>query len=143
MNKEEAMKCRRAAQLYRALKQENEQLRQELMERERIDLRMNAEDAQVLAIVNAHSHPQPRLAAVATTLKQPFDFETAEIEPVDVHYKQISEPLPKRVTFLAKFALFVIIECAVWVAHHLGWVDLVAAMAISVFVFLLSNLWRT
>ena len=51
MTYEEAMKCRQAAQLYRQVKQENERLRQELEEKNRIDLRMNVEDAEVMAIL--------------------------------------------------------------------------------------------
>ena len=141
MTYEEAMKCRQAAQLYRQVKQENERLRQELEEKNRIDLRMNAADAEVMAIVNAR-HPQPQLAVVSTPSKLPFDFDTAEIEPVDVEYEQISEPIPEKLMYLARFYLFVIIECAVWVAHHFGWIDLVATLAISVFVFLLENFFR-
>lgn len=141
MTYEEAMKCRQAAQLYRQVKQENERLRQELAEKNRIDLRMNAEDAEVMAIVNAR-HPQPQLTVVSTPSKLPFDFDTAEIEPVDVEYEQISEPIPEKLMYLARFYLFVILECAVWVAHHFGWIDLVATLAISVFVFLLANFFR-
>lgn len=141
MTYEEAMKCRQAAQLYRQVKQENERLRQELAEKNQIDLRMNAEDAEVMAIVNAR-HPQPQLAVVSTPSKLPFDFDTAEIEPIDVEYEQISEPIPEKRMYLARFYLFVIIECAVWVAHHFGWIDLVATLAISVFVFLIANFFR-
>lgn len=141
MTYEEAMKCRQAAQLYRQVKQENERLRQELEEKNRIDLRMNAEDAEVMAIVNAR-HPQPQLAVVSTPSKLPFDFDTAEIEPVDVEYEQISEPIPEKLMYLARFYLFVILECAVWVAHHFGWINLVATLAISVFVFLIANFFR-
>lgn len=141
MTYEEAMKCRQAAQLYRQVKQENERLRQELAEKNRIDLRMNAEDAEVMAIVNAR-HPQPQLAVVSTPSKLPFDFDTAEIEPIDVEYEQISESIPEKLMYLARFYLFVIIECAVWVVHHFGWIDLVATLAISVFVFLLANFFR-
>ena len=141
MTYEEAMKCRQAAQLYRQVKQENERLRQELAEKNRIDLRMNAEDAEVMAIVNAR-HPQPQLAVVSTPSKLPFDFDTAEIEPIDVEYEQISEPIPEKLMYLARFYLFVILECAVWVAHHFGWINLVATLAISVFVFLLANFFR-
>lgn len=141
MTYEEAMKCRQAAQLYRQVKQENERLRQELAEKNRIDLRMNAEDAEVMAIVNAR-HPQPQLTVVSTPSKLPFDFDTAEIEPVDVEYEQISEPIPEKLMYLARFYLFVILECAVWVAHHFGWINLVATLAISVFVFLLANFFR-
>lgn len=141
MTYEEAMKCRQAAQLYRQVKQENERLRQELAEKNQIDLRMNAEDAEVMAIVNAR-HPQPQLAVVSTPSKLPFDFDTAEIEPIDVEYEQISEPIPEKLMYLARFYLFVIIECAVWVAHHFGWIDLVATLAISVFVFLIANFFR-
>lgn len=141
MTYEEAMKCRQAAQLYRQVKQENERLRQELAEKNRIDLRMNAEDAEVMAIVNAR-HPQPQLTVVSTPSKLPFDFDTAEIEPIDVEYEQISEPIPEKLMYLARFYLFVIIECAVWVSHHFGWIDLVATLAISVFVFLLANFSR-
>ena len=141
MTYEEAMKCRQAAQLYRQVKQENERLRQELAEKNRIDLRMNAEDAEVMAIVNAR-HPQPQLTVVSTPSKLPFDFDTAEIEPVDVEYEQISEPIPEKLMYLARFYLFVILECAVWVAHHFGWIDLVATLAISVFVFLIANFFR-
>ena len=141
MTYEEAMKCRQAAQLYRQVKQENERLRQELEEKNRIDLRMNAEDAEVMAIVNAR-HPQPQLAVVSTPSKLPFDFDTAEIEPVDVEYEHISEPIPEKLMYLARFYLFVILECAVWVAHHFGWINLVATLAISVFVFLIANFFR-
>ena len=141
MTYEEAMKCRQAAQLYRQVKQENERLRQELEEKNRIDLRMNAEDAEVMAIVNAR-HPQPQLAVVSTPSKLPFDFDTAEIEPIDVEYEQISEPIPEKLMYLARFYLFVILECAVWVAHHFGWINLVATLAISVFIFLIANFFR-
>ena len=138
MTYEEAMKCRQAAQLYRQVKQENERLRQELEEKNRIDLRMNAEDAEV---INAR-HPHPQLAVVSTPSKLPFDFDTAEIEPINAEYEQISEPIPEKLMYLARFYLFVIIECAVWVAHHFGWIDLVATLAISVFVFLIANFFR-
>lgn len=141
MTYEEAMKCRQAAQLYRQVKQENERLRHELDEIRRVDLQMNTEDAEVMAIVNAR-HPQPQLAVVSTPSKLPFDFDTAEIEPVDVEYEQISEPITEKLMYLARFYLFVILECAVWVAHHFGWIDLVATLAISVFVFLLANFFR-
>ena len=141
MTYEEAMKCRQAAQLYRQVKQENERLRQELEEKNRIDLRMNAEDAEVMAIVNAR-HPHPQLAVVSTPSKLPFDFDTAEIEPINAEYEQISEPIPEKLMYLARFYLFVIIECAVWVANHFGWIDLVATRAISVFVFLIANFFR-
>ena len=148
MTYEEAMKCRQAAQLYRRVKQENEQLRNELDEirHERDEIRrvyiqMNAEDAEVMAIVNAR-HPNPQLTVVSTPSKMPFDFDTAEIEPVDVEYEQISEPIPEKLMYLARFYLFVILECAVWVAHHFGWIDLVATLAISVFVFLIANFFR-
>lgn len=141
MTYEEAMKCRQAAQLYRQVKQENERLRHELDEIRRVDLQMNTEDAEVMAIVNAR-HPQPQLAVVSTPSKLPFDFDTAEIEPIDVEYEQISEPIPEKLMYLARFYLFVIIECAVWVAHHFGWIDLVATLAISVFVFLIANFFR-
>lgn len=141
MTYEEAMKCRQAAQLYRQVKQENERLRQELEEKNRIDLRMNAEDAEVMAIVNAR-HPHPQLAVVSTPSKLPFDFDTAEIEPINAEYEQISEPIPEKLMYLARFYLFVIIECAVWVANHFGWIDLVATLAISVFVFLIANFFR-
>ena len=141
MTYEEAMKCRQAAQLYRQVKQENERLRHELDEIRRVDLQMNAEDAEVMAIVNAR-HPQPQLAVVSTPSKLPFDFDTAEIEPVDVEYEQISEPIPEKLMYLARFYLFVILECAVWVAHHFGWINLVATLTISVFVFLIANFFR-
>lgn len=141
MTYEEAMKCRQAAQLYRQVKQENERLKQELAEKNRIDLRMNAEDAEVIAIVNA-GHPHPQLTVVSTPSKMPFDFDTAEIEPVDVEYEQISEHIPEKLMYLARFYLFVILECAVWVAHHFGWINLVATLAISVFVFLIANFFR-
>ena len=141
MTYEEAMKCRQAAQLYRQVKQENERLRHELDEIRRVDLQMDTEDAEVMAIVNAR-HPQPQLAVVSTPSKLPFDFDTAEIEPVDVEYEQISEPIPEKLMYLARFYLFVILECAVWVAHHFGWINLVATLAISVFVFLIANFFR-
>lgn len=141
MTYEEAMKCRQAAQLYRQVKQENERLRHELDEIRRVDLQMNTEDAEVMAIVNAR-HPQPQLSVVSTPSKLPFDFDTAEIEPIDVEYEQLSEPIPEKLMYLARFYLFVIIECAVWVAHHFGWIDLVATLAISVFVFLIANFFR-
>lgn len=141
MTYEEAMKCRQAAQLYRQVKQENERLRHELDEIRRVDLQMNTEDAEVMAIVNAR-HPQPQLTVVSTPSKLPFDFDTAEIEPIDVEYEQLSEPIPEKLMYLARFYLFVIIECAVWVAHHFGWIDLVATLAISVFVFLIANFFR-
>ena len=141
MTYEEAMKCRQAAQLYRQVKQENERLRHELDEIRRVDLQMNTEDAEVMAIVNAR-HPQPQLSVVSTPSKLPFDFDTAEIEPIDVDYEQLSEPIPEKLMYLARFYLFVILECAVWVAHHFGWIDLVATLAISVFVFLIANFFR-
>ena len=141
MTYEEAMKCRQAAQLYRQVKQENERLRHELDEIRRVDLQMNTEDAEVMAIVNARHH-HPQLTIVSPPSKLPFDFDTAEIEPVDVEYEQISEPITEKLMYLARFYLFVILECAVWVAHHFGWINLVATLAISVFVFLIANFFR-
>lgn len=52
MTQEEALKCRQAAQLYRALQKENQMLRMELEEKQRIDLRMYQEDKEVFALVN-------------------------------------------------------------------------------------------
>lgn len=141
---EEAMKCRQAAQLYRALKQENARLRQELAEKNRIDLRMNAEDAEVLAIVNGHNHPKSRYSVVTKPTKPIFDFDVAEIEGIDGEIVEILEyehffNNPK-FRYYVRFALFLVIECVVWIAHHLGWVNLLTALTIAIFVFLLSNL---
>ena len=51
MTQEEAMKCRYVAKMYRDLQKENEKLRRELDEKNRIDLRMNVEDEQVFSLI--------------------------------------------------------------------------------------------
>lgn len=149
MTPEEAMKCRQAAQLYRALRKENERLRQELEERNRIDLRMNAEDAEVIAIVTGHV-PVRRDAPVSHTPGSPiFDFDLAEIEGLDgeivevLDCEDIKGTFAKpRFSYYIRFALFLIIECAVWLAHHVGAIDFLAAFAIAMFMYLLASYFR-
>lgn len=137
MTYEEAMKCRQAAQLYRQVKQENERLRQELEEKSRIDLRMNAEDSEVMAIVNRRRPARPTQTTAQLARKPVFDFETAQIEQVFDPVRMIHRP---KIRYFTRFVCYLIVESAVWLAHHISWLDLMAAFSISVFVFLLFNL---
>lgn len=138
MTPEEARKCRYAAQQYQEMKAENAQLRRELAEMRRSDQQMSAEDAQVFALVNAHNRPKPRLAVAATPSKPPFDFDTAEIEPIQ--FEPAEQPIYAKVSYLVRFVLFLILESLIWLAHHFGWVDLVLTLTIGLFIFLLVNL---
>lgn len=141
MTPEEARKCRYAAQQYQKMKAENAQLRSELEEMRRSNQQMSAEDAQVLALVNTHHHPKPRLAVAATPSKPPFDFDTAEIETIKpIQFEPAEQPIFAKASYLVRFVLFVILESLVWLAHHFGWVDLVLTLTIGLFIFLLVNL---
>lgn len=115
MTPEEARKCRYAAQQYQKMKAENAQLRSELEEMRRSNQQMSAEDAQVLALVNTHHHPKPRLAVAATSSKPPFDFDTAEIEPIQ--FEATEQPIFAKASYLARFVLFVILESLIWLVQ--------------------------
>lgn len=138
MTPEEARKYRYAAQQYQEMKAENAQLRRELAEMRRSDQQMSAEDAQVLALVNTHHRPKHRSSVAATPSKPPFDFDTAEIEPIQ--FEPAEQPIYAKVSYLVRFALFLILESLIWLAHHFGWVDLVLTLTIGLFIFLLVNL---
>lgn len=138
MTPDEARKCRYAAQQYQEMKAENAQLRRELAEMRRSNQQMSAEDAQVLALVNTHHRPKHRLPVTATPSKPPFDFETAEIEPIQ--FEPAEQPIYAKVSYLVRFVLFLILESLIWLAHHFGWVDLVLTLTIGLFIFLLVNL---
>lgn len=141
MTQEEAMKCRQAAQLYRALQKENQRLRMELEEKQRIDLRMNQEDNEVFALVTANRqiHPAPPHEAAHPV----FDFDHAEIEPMDAQFVRMADEEEGSELFglgyLVRFGLFVLLECSVWLAHRFGWVDLIMAMGLSLFIFLFAK----
>lgn len=138
MTPEEARKCRYAAQQYQEMKAENAQLRRELEEMRRSNQRMSAEDAQVLALVNTHHRPKHRSSVATTPSKPPFDFDTAEIEPIQ--FEPAEQPIYAKVSYLVRFVLFLILESLIWLAHHFGWVDLVLTLTIGLFIFLLVNL---
>lgn len=141
MNHQEVMECREGAKLYQALQRENQRLRMELEEKHRIDLRMNQEDKEVFALVaaNRQYHPAPTREAVRPV----FDFDHAEIEPMDAEFictegQEISEVAG--IGYLARFGIFVLLESSVWLAHHLGWIDLIMAGGLSLFVFLFARM---
>lgn len=138
MTPDEARKCRYAAQQYQEMKAENAQLRRELAEMRRSDQQMSAEDAQVLALVNTHHRPKHRSSVAAIPSKPPFDFDTAEIEPIQ--FEPAEQPVFAKVSYLVRFVLFVVLESLIWLAHHFGWVDLVLTLTIGLFIFLLVNL---
>lgn len=143
MNKQEVMMCRKAAQMYRELKLENADLRRQLCDRSAIESRMNLADAEVIGIVNSHNNRHPRKPTYAPDLKQPFDFETADIIPgYESIIRAVEEKTAKkqRTSYYVRLAIFVVIEFAVWSANHVGAVNLLTAMAISIIVFLLANL---
>lgn len=118
---------------------ENAQLRSELERIHRSNQQMSAEDAQVIALVNAHNRSKSHLTTVAAPSKPPFDFDTAEIEPIDAQFVQIQPPAA-RASYLVRFAGLVVLESLIWMAHHLGWFDLVLTICLSVIVFLFANL---
>lgn len=142
MTQEEALKCRQAAQLYRALQRENQMLRMELEEKQRIDLRMYQEDKEVFALVTANRQIHP--ATPSEAAHPVFDFDHAEIEPMDAQFvrmaddEEISERL--RPGYLVRFGIFVLLESSVWLAHHLGWIDLIMAGGLTLFVFLFARI---
>lgn len=143
MNKQEVMMCRKAAQMYRELKLENADLKRRLCDRSAIESRMNLADAEVIGIVNSRGNRQPKKPTYSPDLKQPFDFETAEISPgYEPLIRAVEEKTAKkqRTSYYVRLAIFVVIEFAVWSANHVGAVNLLTAMAISIIVFLLANL---
>lgn len=143
MNKQEVMMCRKAAQMYRELQLENANLKRQLCARSAIELRMNLADAEVISIVNSNGNRQPKKPIYSPDLKQPFDFETAEISPGYEPLIRAVEAKAKkkqRISYYVRLAMFVAIECVVWSANHVGAVNLLTAMAISIIVFLLANL---
>ncbi|MDD6966357.1 MAG: hypothetical protein PUK18_02485 [Firmicutes bacterium] len=143
MTKEEAMKCRYVAKMYRDLQKENEKLRRELDEKNRIDLRMNVEDEQVFSLIKCQKPVHGYVSVVHSPVKPVFDFDTAEIEPVDAEFICTEEQGGRSeasLGYLARFGIFVLLESAVWLAHHLGWIDLIMAMGLSLFVFLFSRM---
>lgn len=130
MTPEEARKCKVVAKMYRALKQENEQLRQELAEKNRIDLRMATEDQQVFALVN-HQKPDIKVVPAHTQSKPVFDFDTAMIEPIPV------EPKTKwKMTF--GVLLLSAAGLLIWIAYRYGWLDLLIFMTIAVTMILVA-----
>ncbi len=146
MNQQEAMKCRQVAQLYRALQQENQRLRDELAEKHRIDLQMAAEDLQVIALVNRRKPDSEVTAAVSVPAKPIFDYDTAEIDEVLgelVEYEETEKPRTKRkLGFYIKFVLLVIAGCIIWIAHHFGWMDFLIYFTLMVVLFLVANYYR-
>ncbi len=141
MNHQEVLECQEGAKLYQALQRENQRLRMELEEKHRIDLRMNQEDKEVFALVaaNRQYHPAP-------TQKDPrpiFDFDHAEIEPMDAEFICTEEQGGRAeagLGYLARFGIFVLLESAVWLAHHLGWIDLIMAGGLTLFMFLFARI---
>lgn len=77
MNHQEVMECREGAKLYQALQRENQRLRMELEEKQRIDLRMYQEDKEVFALVTANRQIHP--ATPSEAAHPVFDFDHAEI----------------------------------------------------------------
>ena len=142
MTQEEALKCRQAAQLYRALQRENQRLRMELEEKQRIDLRMYQEDKEVFALVTANRQIHP--ATPSKAAHPVFDFDHAEIEPMDAQFFRMAddEESSERVRpgYLVRFGIFVLLESSVWLAHHFGWVDLIMAIGLSLVFFLLAKM---
>lgn len=145
MTEVEAMKCRIVAQQFRALQAENQKLRDELAEKHRIDLRMQREDEEAFALVN-NRRPQIEVVNSPVPVKPLFDFDTAEIEPLDADLIEVVEParpvLSKEAWIYIKFMLLVLVGCGIWTAHHFGWLDLVATLGITIFLFLLANYFR-
>lgn len=143
MNKQEVMMCRKAAQMYRELQLENADLRRQLCDRSATESKMNRADAEVINIVNSRGNRRPKKPTYAPDLKKPFDFETAEIVPGYESIIQSVEPTygnKPRASYYVRLAMFAVIECVVWSANHVGAVNLLTAMAISIIVFLLANL---
>lgn len=141
MNHQEVLECREGAKLYQALQRENQRLRMELEEKHRIDLRMNQEDEEVFALVAANRQYHPMQAQ--ENAHPIFDFDHAEIEPMDAEFICTEEQGGREETglgYLARFGIFVLLESAVWLAHHLGWIDLIMAMGLSLFVFLFARM---
>ena len=141
MNHQEVLECREGAKLYQALQMENQRLRMELEEKHRIDLRMNQEDEEVFALVAANRQYHPMQAQ--ENAHPIFDFDHAEIEPMDAEFICTEEQGGRAevgLGYLARFAIFVLLESAVWLAHHFGWIDLMMAMGLSLFVFLFARM---
>ena len=127
MTPDEARKCRCAAQQYQEMKAENAQLRRELAEMRRSNQQMSAEDAQVLALVNTHHRPKHRLPVTGTPSKPPFDFETAEIEPIQ--FEPAEQPIYAKVSYLVRFVLFLILESLIWL------------LSLMILSLMMMNLW--
>lgn len=145
MTEVEAMKCRIVAQQFRALQAENQKLRDELAEKHRIDLRMQREDEEVFAMVRSCT-PKLEVVEAPVPVKPLFDFDTAEIEPLDADLIEVVEParpvLSKQAWIYIKFMLLVLVGCGIWTAHHFGWLDLIATLGITIFLFLLASYFR-
>lgn len=141
MNHQEILECWEGAKLYQALQRENQRLRMELEEKHRIDLRMNQEDKEVFALVaaNRQYHPAPPKKAAPTI----FDFDHAEIEPMDAEFTCTEDQGDREgagLGYLARFGILILLESAVWMAHHFGWIDLIMAGGLSLFVFLFARM---
>lgn len=140
MTNEENMQSRIAMQLYRKVKQENEKLREQLAEKNRLDLRMDAEDAEVFAMVAANKGQKPE-PEVIHPYQALFDFDTAEVEPVDVQeFIPLPEPERSKFRIPVKLGLLILFESLVWLAHHFGWIDLIMTITIGLIVFFLTNM---
>lgn len=141
MNHQEVMECREGAKLYQALQRENQRLRMELEEKHRIDLRMNQEDEEVFALVaaNRQYHPAPTREAVRPV----FDFDHAEIEPMDAEFictEGEGRSEGAGLGYLSRFGILVLLEGAVFLAHHFGWIDLIMAGGLTLFVYLFARM---
>lgn len=145
MTEAEAIKCRIVAQQFRALKEENQKLRDELAEKHRIDLRMQREDEEAFALVN-NRKPQIEVVKSPVPMKPLFDYDTAEIEPLDTEMIEVVEPerpaITKEALFYIRFMLLVLAGCGIWVAHHFGWIDLIVSLSLTIFLFLLASYFR-
>lgn len=143
MTKEEAMKCRYVAKMYRDLQKENEKLRRELDEKNRIDLRMNVEDEQVFSLIKCQKPVHGYVSVVHSPVKPVFDFDTAEIEPVDAEFictEGEGRSEGAGLGYLSRFGILVLLEGAVFLAHHFGWIDLIMAGGLTLFVYLFARM---
>lgn len=147
MNHQEVLECREGAKLYQALQRENQRLRMELEGKHRIDLRMNQEDEEVFALVAANRQYHPMQAQ--ENAHPIFDFDHAEIEPMDAEIEPVDTEFicteeqggraEAGLGYLTRFGIFVLLESAVWLAHHFGWIDLIMAGGLTLFVFLFAR----
>ena len=103
---------------------------------------MYQEDKEVFALVTANRQIHP--ATPSEAAHPVFDFDHAEIEPMDAQFVGMAddEESSERVRpgYLVRFGIFVLLESSVWLAHHFGWVDLIMAIGLSLVFFLLAKM---